>query len=79
MIRTKSVPKRTGIRRCHPPCPPPPPPRQPYTKFKIKTLLPQQKTVQIKKKWASDKNDYCQKKNKNIYRLLGKNVLTWHI
>ena len=71
MIRTKLVPKRTGIRRW--------PPREPYAKFKIKTLFPEQKTVQIKKKQASDKNDYCQKKNKNIYRPLSKNVLTWHI
>ena len=36
MIRTKLVPKRTGIRRW--------PPREPYTKFKIKTLFPEQKT-----------------------------------
>ena len=41
MIRTKLVPKRTGIRRW--------PPREPYTKFKIKTLFPEQKAVQIKK------------------------------
>ena len=41
MIRTKLVPKRTGIRRW--------PPREPYTVFKIKTLFPEQKTVQIKK------------------------------
>ena len=25
------------------------PPREPYTKFKIKTLLPEQKTINIKK------------------------------
>ena len=39
MVRTKLVPKR--IRQL--------PPRQPYTKFKIKTLLPEQKTINIKK------------------------------
>ena len=39
MVRVKLVPKR--IRQW--------PPREPYQKFKIKTLLPEQKTVQIKK------------------------------
>ena len=42
MVRTKLVPKRVRIRRW--------PPREPSTQFKIKTLLPEQKTVQIKKK-----------------------------
>ena len=42
MVRTKLVPKRVRIRRW--------PPRESYTQFKIKTLLPEQKTVQIKKK-----------------------------
>ena len=41
MVRTKLVPRRVRIR--------PWPPREPYTKFKIKTLLPEQKVVQIKK------------------------------
>ena len=41
MVRTKIVPKRVNIRRW--------PPRQQYTKYKIKTLLPEQKTVDIKK------------------------------
>ena len=41
MVRTKLVPKRVKIRRW--------PPREPYTRFKIKTLLPEQKTVQMKK------------------------------
>ena len=40
MVRTKLVPKR--IRQWLP--------KQPYTKFKIKTLLPEQKTINIKKK-----------------------------
>ena len=40
MIRTKLVPKRVRIRQRLP--------REPYTKFKIKSLLPEQKTVQIK-------------------------------
>ena len=38
MVRTKLVPKR--IRQW--------PPKQPYTEFKIKTLLPEQKTINIK-------------------------------
>ena len=42
MVRTKLVPKRVRIRQW--------PPREPYTQFKIKYLLPVQKTVQIKKK-----------------------------
>ena len=41
MVRTELVPKRVKIRRW--------PPREPYTRFKIKTLLPEKKTVQIKK------------------------------
>ena len=39
MVRTKLVPKK--VRQW--------PPRQSYTKFKIKALLPEQKTVNIKK------------------------------
>ena len=41
MVRVKLVPKRTKIRVW--------PPKEPYAKFKIKTLLPEQKTIQIKK------------------------------
>ena len=41
MVRTKLVPKRVRIRQW--------PPREPYTQFKIKTLLPEQKRVQIRK------------------------------
>ena len=41
MVRTKLVPKRVRIRRW--------PPKEPYVPFKIKTLLPEQKVVQIKK------------------------------
>ena len=41
MFKTKLVPKRANIRRW--------PPRERYTKYKIKTLLPEQKTVDIKK------------------------------
>ena len=40
MVRTKLVPKR-AIRRW--------PPKEPYRKFKIKTLLPEKKTINIKK------------------------------
>ena len=43
MARVKLVPKRlpNRIRQW--------PPREPHEKYKIKTLLPEQKTVQIKK------------------------------
>ena len=41
MVRPKLVPKRVRIRQW--------PPREPYTQFKIKTLLPEQKIVQIRK------------------------------
>ena len=41
MVRTKLVPRRARIRQW--------PSQEPYTQFKIKILLPQQKTVQIKK------------------------------
>ena len=41
MVRTKLVPKRVRIRQW--------PPREPHTQFKIKTLVREQKTVQIKK------------------------------
>ena len=41
MVRTKLVPKRVRIRRC--------PPREPYVKFKIKTIVPEQKTIHIRK------------------------------
>ena len=40
MVRTKLVPKRLRIRRW--------PPREPYVQYKIKTILPEQKTVQIR-------------------------------
>ena len=42
MVRMKLVPNRI-VRMRHWP------PREPYTKFKIKTLLPEQKTINIKK------------------------------
>ena len=41
MVRTKLVPKRVRIRQW--------PPRETYTKFKIKTLLPEQKVIQREK------------------------------
>ena len=41
MARTKVTPKRVRIRRW--------PPKQPSAKFKIKTIMPEQKTVNIKK------------------------------
>ena len=56
MVRVKLAPKSITVPRQWPP-------REPYQKFKIKTLLPQQKTVQIKKKRASGQN--CNSKKKN--------------
>ena len=45
MVRVNLVPKRITVpKRIRQR-----PPRKPYQKFKIKTLLPEQKTVQIKK------------------------------
>ena len=41
MVRTKLIPKRAKIRRW--------PSRAPSIKFKIKSVIPEQKTVQIKK------------------------------
>ena len=41
MVRVKLVSKRTKIRVW--------PPKEPYQKFKIKVLLPEQKTIQINK------------------------------
>ena len=47
MVRTKLVPKRLNIRRW--------PPRERYIKYKIKTLLPEQKTIDIKKDGQVDR------------------------
>ena len=41
MVRTKLVPKRLNIRRW--------PPRERYTKYKKTPVLPEQKTIDIKK------------------------------
>ena len=66
MIRTKLVPKRVKIRRW--------PSKEPYLQFKIKTLLPEQKVVQIKKN-GRHKNEKSKKKNKKVYRSVGQNFL----
>ena len=58
MVRTKLVPKRVKIRRW--------PPREPYTRFKIKTLLPEQKTVQIKKNGQVIRTVTVRRKTKKI-------------
>ena len=59
MVRVKLVPKRiTVLKKIRQWLP-----REPYQKFKIKTLLPEQKTVQIKKKQTSGQN--CNSKKKN--------------
>ena len=41
MVRTKLVPKKVKIRRW--------PQREPYVQYKIKTILPEQKTIQSRK------------------------------
>ena len=56
MVRTKLVPKK--IRQW--------PLRQPYTKFKIKTLLPEQKTVNIKKNGQVVRSITASKKTKKF-------------
>ena len=50
MVRTKLVLKRVRIRQW--------PPREPYTQFKIKTLLPEQKIGQIKKKGSNKGSNF---------------------
>ena len=42
MVRTKLVPKKRVKIRCWPP-------PEPYGRYKIKTIIPEQKTVQTKK------------------------------
>ena len=51
MVRTKLVSKKINIRHW--------PPKELYTKHRIKTLLPEQKTVDIKKKRSSSSNSNC--------------------
>ena len=58
MVRTKLVPKRVRIRQW--------PPREPYTKFKIKTLLPEQKVIQIKKNGQVVRTITVRRKTKKI-------------
>ena len=58
MVRTKLVPKRVKIGRG--------PPREPYTCFKIKTLLPEQKTFQIKKNGQVIRTVTVRRKTKKI-------------
>ena len=58
MVRTKLVPKRIKIRQW--------PPREPNTQFKIKTLLPEQKTVQIKKNGQVIRTVTVRRKTKKI-------------
>ena len=45
MVRIKLLPKRITVQKK----PRQWPPKEPYQKFKIKTLLSEQKTIQIKK------------------------------
>ena len=62
MVRTKLIPKKK-IRQW--------PPRQPCTKFKIKTLLPEQKTINIKKNGQVVRSITVRRKTKKIYRSVG--------
>ena len=58
MVRTKLVPKRVRIRQW--------PPREPYTKFKIKTLLPEQKVIQREKNGKVVRTITVRRKTKKI-------------
>ena len=58
MVRTKLVPKRVRIRRWQP--------REPHVQFKIKTLLPEQKVVQIKKNGQVIRTITARRKTKKL-------------
>ena len=58
MVRTKLVPKRVRIRRWQP--------REPHIQFKIKTLLPEQRVVQIKKKARFIRTITARRKTKKL-------------
>ena len=58
MVRTKLVPERVRIRQW--------PSREPYTQFKIKTLLPEQKIVQIRKNREVIRMVTVRRKTKNL-------------
>ena len=60
MVRTKLVTRRVRIK--------PWPPREPYVKFKINTLLPEQKFIQIKKNGQVIRTVTVRRKTKKIYR-----------
>ena len=66
MVGTKLVPKRVRIRQW--------PPKEPYVKFKIKTLLPEQKVVQIRKNGQVIRTVTVRRKKKRIYRSVGQNL-----
>ena len=68
MVRTKLVLKRVRIRQW--------PPREPYTQFKIKTLLPEQKIGQIKKKEVIRAVTF-RRKTKKITDRWAKTFLKW--
>ena len=56
MVRTKLVPKRTGHW----------PQKQPYTRFKIKALLPEQKTINIKENGQVVRSIVARRKTKKF-------------
>ena len=65
MVRTKLVPKRTRHW----------PPKQPYTRFKIKTLLPEQKTINIKKNGQVVRSIVVRRKTKKFTDRWARNFL----
>ena len=65
MVRTKLVPKRTRYW----------PRKQPYTRFKIKTLLPEQKTINIKKNGQVVRSIVVRRKTKKFTDRWARNFL----
>ena len=63
MVGTKLVPKRVRIRQW--------PPKEPYVKFKIKTLLPEQKVVQIRKNEQVIRTVTVRRKKKKNLQICG--------
>ena len=64
MVRTKLTPRRgatlpRAVRKQWPP-------RHPYQKFKIKTLLPEQKTIEIKKNGQTIRSVTTRRKTKKF-------------
>ena len=58
MVRTKLVPKRVRIRRWLP--------REPYVQYKVKTILPEQKTIQIRRNGQPVRTTTVRRKTKKF-------------